>query len=72
MGQLVVAAEGVDDTTLRSLGPLGLDGLFVQRPTGAMTLATQLGLVRLATFASAQLMVTAEPSASRVRPTRTA
>jgi hypothetical protein len=64
MGQLVVAADGVDDTTLRSLGPLGLDGLFVQRPTGAMTLATQLGLVRLASFASAQLMVTAEPSAS--------
>ena len=64
MGQLVVAADGVDDTTLRSLGPLGLDGLFVERPTGAMTLATQLGLVRLASFASAQLMVTAVASAS--------
>ena len=64
MGQIVVAADGIDDTTLRSLGPLGLDGLFVERPTGAMTLATQLGLVRLSSFASAQLMVTADASAS--------
>lgn len=64
MGQIVAVADGIDDTTLRSLGPLGLDGLFVQRPTGAMTLATQLGLVRLASFASAQLLVTADAHAS--------
>ncbi|MGH2634201.1 MAG: hypothetical protein ACRDG3_12385 [Tepidiformaceae bacterium] len=64
MGQIVVAAEGIEDTTLRALGPLGLDGLFVERPTGAMTLAAQLGLVRLASFASAQLVVTADASAS--------
>jgi 2-keto-3-deoxy-L-rhamnonate aldolase RhmA len=64
MGQMVVASESMDDTTLRALGPLGLDGLFVERPAGAMTLAQQLGLVRIASFASATLMVTIEPAAT--------
>ena len=64
MGQLVVASEAMEDTTLRSLGPLGLDGLFVERPTGPMTLSQQLGLVRIASFASAQLMVTIDAGAT--------
>jgi 2-keto-3-deoxy-L-rhamnonate aldolase RhmA len=64
MGQLIVASEAMDDSTLRSFGPLGLDGLFVQATPGAMTLAQQLALVRFATFASSQLMVAIEPSAT--------
>ena len=64
MGQIVVAAESMDDTTLRSLGPLGMDGLYVDRPAAPMTLAAQLGLVRMASFANAQLLVTVDPGAS--------
>lgn len=64
MGQVVVATLDMDDNTLRALGPLGLDGLFVQREPGPMTLAQQLGLVRLASFASTGLIVTVETSAN--------
>lgn len=64
MGQIVVASNGLDDTTLRSLAPLGLDALFVERTTGTMTLAEQLKLVRLASFASTPLMTTVEDGAS--------
>ncbi len=64
MGQVVVAGDAFDDTTLRSLAPLGLDALFVERPPGAMTLAQQLGLVRIATFAGSWLMVTIDPHAT--------
>lgn len=64
MGQVVVATLDMDDNTLRALGPLGLDGLFVQRAAGPMTLAQQLGLVRLASFASTGLIVTVEPNAN--------
>ena len=63
MGQVVVATLDMEDNTLRALGPLGLDGLFVQRTAGAMTLAQQLGLVRVASFASTGLLVTVETSA---------
>jgi len=64
MGQVVVASESMEDNTLRALGPLGLDGLYVARTSGAMTLAQQLGLVRMASFASTGLIVTVEPNAS--------
>lgn len=64
MGQVVVATLDMDDNTLRALGPLGLDGLFVQRAPGPMTLAQQLGLVRLASFASTGLIVTVDPNAN--------
>lgn len=64
MGQVVVATLDMDDNTLRALGPLGLDGLFVQRDPGPMTLAQQLGLVRLASFASTGLIVTVDPGAN--------
>ncbi|MCZ2109647.1 MAG: hypothetical protein LC118_08780 [Dehalococcoidia bacterium] len=64
MGQLLVASESFDDTTLRSLGPLGLDGLLIDRQDGAMTLKDQLALVRLASFSSTQLVVTVSASAS--------
>jgi hypothetical protein len=54
----------MEDNTLRALGPLGFDGLFVQRAGGPMTLGQQLGLVRVASFASTGLIVTVEPSAT--------
>jgi len=57
-GQVVIVNEDLSDNTLRALAPLGLDGLFVQRSGSAMTLAQQLGLVRLASFASTGLIVT--------------
>ncbi|MBK6662250.1 MAG: hypothetical protein IPG47_05685 [Thermoflexaceae bacterium] len=57
MGHVAVASSALDDTTLRSLAPLGLDGLYVTRTPGNMTLATQLQLVRIASFASAPLLV---------------
>ena len=60
-GQVVVASLEMEDNTLRVLGPLGLDGLFVRLSGGAMTLGQQLGLVRLASFASTGLIVTVEP-----------
>ena len=63
-GQVVVATLEMEDNTLRVLGPLGFDGLFVKRTAGAMTLGQQLGLVRLASFASTGLIVTVEPNAT--------
>lgn len=64
MGQVVVAGAGIDDTTLRALAPLGLDALFTELTTGAMKLVDQLALVRLASFASAPLVVAVDPAAS--------
>ena len=64
MGQAVVASLDMDDNTLRALGPLGLDGLFIQRASGAMTLGQQLGLVRVASLAQTGLIVTVDTSAS--------
>lgn len=64
MGQAVMVSLDMDDNTLRALGPLGLDGLFIQRTGGAMTLGQQLGLVRIASFAQTGLIVTVEASAS--------
>jgi len=64
MGHVVIAHEGIEDNTLRSLPPLGLDGLYVERPAGAMKLSTQLGLVRLASFSTTGLLATVDPGAS--------
>lgn len=58
MGHLVNVSENMEDNTLRSLGPLGLDALFYQRSGGSMKLGEQLGLVRLASFSGTGLMVT--------------
>lgn len=65
MGHVAVASSALDDTTLRSLAPLGLDGLYVTRTPGNMTLATQLQLVRIASFASAPLLVNVTPGSAR-------
>jgi len=64
MGQVVRASQEMEDNTLRAIGPLGFDGLFVQRTAGAMTLGQQLGLVRLASFASTGLIVTVDANAT--------
>jgi hypothetical protein len=64
MGHLLVAGDAVEDNTLRALGPLGLDGLFVQRAHGPMKLSEQLGLVRLSSFSNTGLIVTVDPSAA--------
>lgn len=57
MGHAVTVNRETDDNTLRALGPLGLDSLYVERTAGAMTMAERLDLVRLATFASTPLLV---------------
>jgi hypothetical protein len=62
-GQVVVAGEEMEDNTLRALGPLGLDGLYVRLASGSMTLGQRLGLVRLATFAATGLLVTVNEDA---------
>ncbi|MBN9494934.1 hypothetical protein J0H33_16540 [bacterium] len=66
MGQVIAQGgdDSLDDTTLRALGPLGLDGIFMEAASGAMTLMQQLELVRVASFASTPLMVTAGVDAS--------
>lgn len=64
MGHLVVASESIEDNALRALGPLGLDGLFVQRAHGPMKLSEQLGLVRLASFSNTGLVVTVDLASS--------
>ena len=63
MGQVLVAESAMDDTTLRALANLGLDALLVEHGKGAMSLADQLQLVRLASFASTPLLVTVSPDA---------
>ncbi|KAA0238927.1 hypothetical protein EDM76_04060 [bacterium] len=59
MGVVVAVDNRLDDTTLRAMAPLGLDGLFVERSPGNMNLAAQLDLVRLATLSGTPLLVTA-------------
>jgi len=56
MGHVVALPESIEDTTLRALGPVGLDGLFIAKLDGALTLSSQLNLVRLASFASTSLL----------------
>jgi 2-keto-3-deoxy-L-rhamnonate aldolase RhmA len=58
MGHVVALPEAIDDTTLRALGPLGLDGLFVDKLDGTLTLASQINMVRLASFSSTPLLGT--------------
>ncbi len=64
MGHILIASEGMEDNTLRAIAPLGLDALYVERSAGGTMLANQLGLVRLATFASTPLVVTVAAKAS--------
>jgi len=64
MGQVLAITGEIDDTRLRALGPLGLDGLFVKRPAGSMTLIQQTDLVRLASLAGTPLLVSSDAAAT--------
>lgn len=72
MGVVLAVDGGLDDTTLRAIAPLGLDGLFVERAPGSMSLAAQIELVRLATLSGTPLLVTvaADVSVSELRVLR--
>lgn len=59
MGHVVEADSSMDDSTLRSLAPLGLDALYVHHTNDEMSLGQQLELVRIASFASTPLFVSA-------------
>src|SRR5690606_17916526 len=37
IGQVLAVTQDMEEATLRALGPLGLDALFVKRPGGEMT-----------------------------------
>jgi hypothetical protein len=63
MGQLIEANPEMDDSTLRALAGLGLEGLYVEREAGPMTLAGQLKLVRLSSFSSCPLIATSSVDA---------
>lgn len=57
MGQVLAPEQALDDTTLRALGPLGLDAILIDIDAAKMTLRQQLELVRVASFASTPLIV---------------
>jgi 2-methylisocitrate lyase-like PEP mutase family enzyme len=64
MGQAVSVDFDVSDAVLRSLGPLGLDALYVDGEASAPTLAGQVELVRLASFSGLPLIANVEATAS--------
>lgn len=72
LGHILAVTGEIDDTTLRTLGALGLDGMFVKRPAGEMTLQTQVDLARLAVLSGMDLLVSsqAEVSSSELRVLR--
>jgi 2-methylisocitrate lyase-like PEP mutase family enzyme len=63
MGHVVEAGPELSDTALRALAPLGLDALYAGTQASGMTMAAQLELVRLASFASAALIAVADAGA---------
>ncbi|MCC6418556.1 MAG: hypothetical protein IT429_10000 [Gemmataceae bacterium] len=64
MGQVLAMSPDADDNTLRAVGSLGLDALFVDRAGLPTTLRGQLELVRLASFSGTPLLVTVAASAT--------
>lgn len=59
MGQVLAVTSDMEEGTLRALGPLGLDALFLKRPAGPMTLALQVELARLSMLSGTPLLVNA-------------
>jgi len=57
MGHVLAITSDMEEGTLRALGPLGLDALFLKRPAGPMTLALQVELSRLAMLSGTPLLV---------------
>jgi hypothetical protein len=63
-GQVIEATTELSENTLRALAPLGLDGLYVARPEGELTLAAQLELVRLSSLGGAPLLAAIDATSS--------
>lgn len=58
MGHVIGVTLDETEAVLRSIGPLGLDALFVEAESGELSLSRQLEFVRLASFTSTPLLVT--------------
>lgn len=56
VGQVVEADTTFPESTLRALASLSLDGLYVARPAGELTLAAQLELARLSSLGGVPLL----------------
>lgn len=69
MGQVAHISNDISDTTLRALGPVGLDALYFEATAAEMSLAAQLEYVRLSSFSSTPLIVAVPgvPSVSALR-----
>jgi hypothetical protein len=69
---LEVPMDSLEDSLLRALGPLGLDGLLFQGEATGLSLAQQLDLVRLSAFSGTPLLVTlsSEPAPADLRTLR--
>lgn len=72
LGHVIVVDGSEEDSTLRALGPLGLDAVFATAPGAGMSVADQLGLVRLSSFSGTPLLVavSADATAAQLRVLR--
>lgn len=57
LGHVLAVTSDMEDTTLRAVSGLSLDGLFLKRPKGPMTLQQQVELVRLSMLSSTPLLI---------------
>lgn len=57
LGHILAVTNDLEEGLLRSLGPLGLDGMFVKRPDGEMTLQQQVEMTRLSALSGMSLLV---------------
>ncbi len=64
LGHVITAHAGMEDNTLRALGPLGLDAIYVELTGHLMSVADQLHLLRLASFSGSALLVTVDAAAA--------
>lgn len=61
-GHVISLSDEPDDTTLRALGPIGLDALLVDRGPDELTLERQARLVRLAQLTATPLLFRVDPA----------
>lgn len=64
LGHVLAVTGEIEEATLRALGALRLDGMFVKRPGGEMTLQNQVELARLSALSGLQLLVSSPADAS--------
>ncbi len=64
VGHVLAVTADIDDTTLRTLGALGLEGMFVKRPEGEMTLQNQVEFARLSVLSGLELFVSTSADVS--------